>query len=82
MIVPYAAGCQTLGIYPYREAEAEPQRAVLGLTDLSARAAVCRQLGDGFLTFTVPLHMFDELEKNVDGSFLERPTWQSLVSRK
>lgn len=82
VFIPYAAGCQTLGIYPYREAEARPQRAVLGLTDLSARVAVRRQLGDGLLTFTVPLGMFDEMEGNVDGSFLERPTWQALVAQK
>jgi len=36
VIIPYAAGCQTIGILPYREAENENPRAVIGLTDITA----------------------------------------------
>jgi uncharacterized protein (DUF169 family) len=79
VIIPYAAGCQTIGIYPYREAKAEKPRAVVGLTDLSARVYIRKQLGDNLMTFAVPLTMFEEMEANVADSFLERPTWQSLV---
>jgi len=82
VIMPYAAGCQTIGIYPFREAEAERQRAVVGLTDLSARVHIRKQLGDHLMTFAMPLAMFKEMEANVAGSFLERPTWQSLVKNK
>ena len=46
VIIPYAAGCQTIGIYPYREAKSAKPRAVVGLTDLSARVYVRKQLGD------------------------------------
>jgi len=28
----------------------------------------------------VPFALFEEMEKNVPGSFLERHTWQSLLS--
>jgi len=79
VIIPYAAGCQTIGIYPYQEDEAKKQRAVVGLTDLSARVYIRKQLGDNLMTFTVPLTMFEEMEGNVDGSFLQRTTWQSLL---
>lgn len=79
VIIPYAAGCQTIGIYPYREAKAEKQRAVVGLTDLSARVYVGKQLGANLMTFAVPLKMYEEMEANVEGSFLERPVWQSLL---
>ena len=82
VIIPYAAGCQTIGIYPFREAGAEKQRAVVGLTDLSARVHIRKQLGDHLMTFALPLAMFEEMEHNVAGSFLERPTWQSLVKKK
>jgi uncharacterized protein (DUF169 family) len=82
VIIPYAAGCQTIGIYPYREAEAERQRAVVGLTDLSARTYIRKQLADNLMTFAVPLAMFEEMEHNVEGSFLERPTWQALLKTK
>ena len=82
VIIPYAAGCQTIGIYPYQELKAERQRAVLGLTDLSARVYIRKQLADNLMTFAVPLAMFEEMERNVEGSFLERPTWQSLLKTK
>jgi len=81
VIIPYAAGCQTIGIYPYREAKLSRPRAVVGLTDLTARVYVRKQLGDpNFMTFTAPFALFEEMEQNVAGSFLERYTWQSLLS--
>jgi len=82
VIIPYAAGCQTIGIYPYQEAQAERPRAVVGLTDLSARVYIRKQLEDNLMTFTVPLAMFEEMERNVAGSFLERQTWQTLLKAK
>ena len=82
VIIPFAAGCQTIGIYPYAEAAAEQPRAVVGLTDLSARVAIRRQLGDGLMSFAMPFALFTEMEANVAGSFLERPTWQELLAAK
>ncbi|MEJ2168482.1 MAG: DUF169 domain-containing protein [Desulfobacterales bacterium] len=77
-----AAGCQTIGIYPYQEAKSDRPRAVVGLTDLSARVHIRKQLGDHLMSFAAPLSLFNEMEANVEGSFLERPTWQSLVQGK
>ena len=83
VIMPFAAGCQTIGIYPYRELKSPSPRAVVGMTDLSARLYVRKQLGDpNFMTFAVPFHLFEEMEQNVSGSFLERHTWQSLLAEK
>ncbi len=81
-IIPYAAGCQTLGIYPYREAESDRPRAVVGLTDLSARVYIRKQLGDNLLSFAMPFALFKEMEANVEGSFLQRHTWQELLKAK
>lgn len=78
--IPYAAGCQTIGIFTYREATAERPRAVVGLTDISARLAIRKQLGDNLLTFAMPYAMFLEMEANVEGSFLERDAWRNLLS--
>lgn len=81
VIIPYAAGCQTIGIHPYREARSKKPRAVVGLTDLSARVYVRKQMNDAnLMTFTAPFTLFEEMENNVPGSFLERHTWQSLLS--
>jgi hypothetical protein len=34
------------------------------------------------MTFSAPFALFEEMEQNVSGSFLERHTWQSLLSEK
>jgi len=77
VIIPWAAGCQTIGIIPWREAESERPRAVVGLTDISARKNVRKFLGSEYLTFALPWKMFLEMEDQVEGSFLGRPTWLS-----
>lgn len=74
VIAPFAAGCQQIGVLAYREADAERPRAVIGLTDLSARLALRRPLGGDLLSLSVPLALFDEMEANVEGSFFDRPT--------
>ncbi|MFO8057786.1 MAG: DUF169 domain-containing protein [bacterium] len=80
--IPYAAGCQTIALYPFKEARSDNPRAVAGLTDLSARLAIKRQLKEDLLTFAVPYKRFLEMEDNVAGSFLERDTWQELMKLK
>jgi uncharacterized protein (DUF169 family) len=76
-IIPHAAGCQTIGIFAYREAESGNPRAVVGLNDLSARK-VLRRLGKDLVTVALPFTLFQEMERNVAGSFLEREPWRSL----
>lgn len=78
VIVPFCAGCQSVGIYPYREAASAAPRAVLGLVDLSARLQLKPKFGDQLFTFSMPWSLFREMEGNVGGSFLERPTWRRL----
>jgi uncharacterized protein (DUF169 family) len=78
VIIPFAAGCQQIGIFPYREARSEPPRAVIGLTDLSARKNLKKQLDRNVLSFALPWKMFQEMEDSVEGSFLEKQTWMAL----
>jgi uncharacterized protein (DUF169 family) len=80
VIIPMGAGCHQIGIHVYREAEREVPRAVVGLTDLSARLCVNPLVGDRFLTFSVPWPFFREMERDVPGSFLERTTWRRLMA--
>lgn len=76
-IIPHVAACQSIGIYPYREAQSARPRAVVGLNDLSARKTL-RRLGKDLMSFAMPLALFQEMEANVPGSFLDRHVWQSL----
>ncbi len=76
--VPWGAGCQVMGIFAYRELEREHPRALIGLTDISARLHVRGSLGKNVLAFTMPWPRFLQMEQNVDGSFLQRRTWQQV----
>lgn len=77
VVAPFGAGCHSTCIIPYREADQEQPRAIIGLTDISARKHVERDI----LSFSVPYKMFLEMEHNVPGSFLERKTWLSVLER-
>ena len=78
--IPWAAGCQTIGILPYREARSERPRAVVGLTDPSARLYISKLVGHGLMTFAVPFALYFRMEADVPGSFLERDTWRALMA--
>lgn len=80
VVIPFAAGCQAIGILPYREARSDDPRAVVGLIDISARAYIAPQLGGGLMSFAAPFSLFERMEANVAGSFLERATWRKLVT--
>jgi len=79
VITPYAAGCQVMGILAYQESKREHPRALIGMTDLSARRNVRASLGKSIMSFTAPLALFNEMEAHVDGSFLEDHVWQGLL---
>lgn len=78
VIMPWGAGCHTLSLYPYHEAQKSEPRAVVGCVDITVRKYFDSQK----LSFTVPWEMFKRMEQNVTGSFLERESWQKLLSRR
>ena len=82
VIFPFSAGCQNIGIYPFQETQSEYPRAVLGLNDISARVALKRMLKEDVMTFATPFSLYEEMEKNVPGCFLERGTWEQLMALK
>ncbi len=76
-IIPFGAGCHSVCLFPLREAAQPQPRAVVGMTDISARPMVDADI----LSFSVPFAMFREMEENVPGSFLDRHDWQKVVAR-
>ncbi len=82
VIIPWAAACQVLGIYAYRELDREHPRGLVGMMDITARRNVRATLGKNALSFTAPWPLFQEMERNVQGSFLQRTTWKSLEQSK
>ena len=61
-----------MGLYPFAEAEKDNPCAIIGLTGISARFYLRKPLGSEIMSFTVPLKMFEEMESNVQESFLTR----------
>jgi uncharacterized protein (DUF169 family) len=79
VIVPFGAGCHNIGIMAYAQAKEDNPKAIIGLTDLSARRYTASSLGHEYMTFAVPFKMYQELEDNVEGSFIERHAWKELM---
>jgi hypothetical protein len=74
-IMPYSAGCQSIYQMAKVEGERDNPRAILGMTDFTPR-----QFADSDkLTFAVPYKLYQRMEENSEGSFLEGKEWQSLV---
>ncbi len=82
VIIPWSAGCQIMGIWAYKELEREHPRALIGMIDIAARKNVRATLGEHVLSFTAPWPLFQEMEDNVEGSFLRQETWRFLLESK
>lgn len=80
--IPFGAGCGSLGLYAFDEAKKDQPRAIIGLTDISARFYLGQPLGRDIMSFTVPMKMFEEMEANVEESFLNRFAWKTMMMKK
>lgn len=77
VIIPFAAGCQAAFLIPWHEGKQPRPRAVVGMTDISARPVIDADL----VSFAVPMAMFREMEANVAGSFLDKEAWAKVAAR-
>jgi uncharacterized protein (DUF169 family) len=77
VIVHFVSGCGSICLLPDQFNRQEPLRAMLGMTDISARPYVPADI----LSFTVPWAMFLEMEGNVRGSFFDGPAWRKVKPR-
>jgi len=77
VMIPFSSGCQSIFLIPYAEAQKENPRAVVGLTDITARPMV----DPNMLSFSVPYKMYLEMEDNIENSFLKTQQWDKIVVR-
>jgi len=77
IIVPMGAGCHTSVLYALNECGRENPRAILGMTDITARQYVEPDL----VSLSMPFAMYQELVGNVEGSFLGYKDWLRLKDR-
>ncbi len=78
--IPFCSGCASVGLFPFFESEQTSPRAVIGLTDISARFFLRKLLGRNILSFSVPWALFEEMEGNVNESFLTRHAWKTIMA--
>ena len=74
---PFGAACQSI-LFGYAEAKKENPGGIIGFFDISQRKSLDRET----LTFTIPYKLFQEMEANVDGSFLNTHAWKKLQERQ
>ena len=79
--IPFCAGCAGIALYPFDEARQARPRAVIGLTDISARFYLRKLLGKNILSFTAPWSLMKEMDGNVSESFLNRFAWKTMMGR-
>ncbi len=79
--IPFCAGCAGIALYPFDEARQPVPRAIVGLTDISARFYLGKLLGRDILSFTMPWSLFKEMDGNVSESFLTRFAWKTMTAR-
>jgi len=77
VIFEFGAGCHSIFLIPFNEIEKDEPKAVLGMTDITARPFVDADV----LSFTMPWKMFLEMEGNVPGSFLDHRDWKKVRER-
>jgi len=80
--IPFGPGCACFGLYAFDEARKDEPKAIIGLTDISARYYLGKPLGREILSFTVPRNMFEEMESNAQESFLTRFAWKAMMEKK
>lgn len=77
VMIPFSSGCQSVFLIPYAEAQKENPKAAVGLIDITIRPMIEADM----LSFSVPYKMFLDMEKNTDGSFLEKHLWHRIVGK-
>jgi len=77
VIAPFGSGCMSACLFAYNEALNGHLRAVIGMTDISARPHIDADL----LSFSMPYALFTEMEDNIVGSFLDKGEWNKVAER-
>ena len=79
VITEWGAGCQSIILQVLEQARSERPKAVIGLTDITARKYIDKDV----LSFSLPFKRFLEMEANVDESFLtkDRRDWPEIAER-
>ncbi len=76
--VPQGADCFRITCFAYEQYDAESPRAVLGMLDVDGREVMRRKFHDDTLTLTIPMPLFQRMEREAGNSVLLVPSWSKL----
>jgi len=77
VFAPFGSGCSSIVQYPYLEAGVPNPRAVIGMSDVSARPFVPKNI----ISFATPMNKFSRMVDNMEESFLTTGSWARVQKR-
>jgi len=77
VFTPFTSGCGSIIQYPFLEKDSVHPRAVIGMFDVSARPDV----PENTLSFSVSIHKFERMVRNIEESFLTTNSWKAVQKR-
>jgi len=78
--VPQGADCFRIGCFAYDQYASERPRAVLGILDVDGREIMHRKFRDETVSLTIPMPLFELMEREAGDSILQLPAWRKLHS--
>ena len=79
--VPQGADCHSIAAFAYSQAESTDPRAVLGMLGTDGREMMRKRFRDDILTLTLPIPLFQRMEKEANDCIFQIPSWKRLVGR-
>ncbi len=79
--VPQGACCNSIGAFPYDEADSKAPRAVMGMLGAEGREVMRRRFRDDVLTLTLPAPLFFRMEQEADDCIFQIPSWGKFIRR-
>ena len=78
---PQGADCNSITAFAYAQIESATPRAVLGMLVVNGRELMRKRFRDDILTLTLPIPLFQRMEKEAKDCVFQIPSWKRLVER-
>jgi hypothetical protein len=76
---PQGADCNSITAFAYAQADLAAPRAVLGMLGVDGREVMRKRFRDDILTLTLPMPLFQRMEREADDCVFQTPSWKDLI---